>query len=257
VLGAAVAAVLLAAIGRRPDVYAAITPPTMAVAIVAGALFGLAWGQALFTVLVTLIFTQLAPAGVHIAEVRVVDVFVGALIGVTAGALAWPRGAVGDLRRLAADLLVASGQLTHDTVHTLSGSGSISGSAVPRLRNTRDLTEAAYASYEVEQRPAREPLTNWSAVLTVADHVARGAGVLIDTRDAGSAEPWHAVVNDWADTVGDGCRTVANAVRKRRAPPPVSTVVGPAPDPDVADVYRWLAGVTRDLARVGTAGPRS
>jgi uncharacterized membrane protein YccC len=255
VLGAAVGAVLLVVVGRRPDVYAAITPPTMAIAIVAGALFGLAWGQALFTVLVTLIFTQLAPAGIHIAEVRVVDVFVGALIGVTAGALAWPRGAVGELRRSATHLLVASGELTRDTVHAFSGSGPISGSALARLRNRTDLTEAAYASYELEQRPAREPLTNWSAVLTVADHVARGADVLIDTRYAGSAAPWRAVVNDWADTVGDECRTVANAVRKRRTPPHVSTVVEPAADPNVADVHSWLAGVTRDLARVGTPGP--
>jgi uncharacterized membrane protein YccC len=257
VLGAGVAAALLVVIGRRPGVYAAITPPTMAIAIVAGALFGLAWGQALFTVLVALIFSQLAPAGIQIAEVRVVDVFVGALIGVTAGALAWPRGAVGALRRSAAHLLVVSGELTRDTIDVFSGSGTTCGSGLARLRDATDLTEAAYAVYQLEQRPAGEPPTNWSAVLSVADHVARGADVLIDTRDPGSAAPWRAVVDDWTDAVGDRCQNVADAVRVRRTPPPVSTVVQPVPDPEVADVHLWLAGVTSDLARVGTSRPGS
>ncbi len=103
--GAAVVGVLLVAVGTLPDFYAAITPPVMVAAFAAGTLIGPAWGQALFTVMVTLVFTQLAPAGAQIVDARVVDVFVGAAIGVAAGVLAWPRGAGGELRRSAARVL--------------------------------------------------------------------------------------------------------------------------------------------------------
>jgi uncharacterized membrane protein YccC len=249
VVGAAASGVLLVLVGARPDVYAAITPPVMILAFLGGAFFGLAWGQALFTVLVTLVFTQLAPSGVQIAEVRVLDVIVGAMIGVTAGALAWPRGASAALRRSAARLLVACGDLVRDTVRVLTQLPPPGQpAAMPTVQNAMALVEAAYAAYEAE-RQGGGPTTDWAAVLTAGDHVVRGASLLLATHEPGSLAPWRSVVTGWADTVGAATDTRATALRARR-PQPLSTVVGPAQDIRLADIQVWLVGVLADLSRV-------
>jgi len=253
VAGAAAVGLLLVVVGPRHDVYAAITPPVMAVAFAAGAIFGLGWGQALFTVLITLVFTQLAPAGLQIAEVRVLDVIVGAAVGVTAGLLAWPRGGSGELRRSSARLLLRSGDVVRDTARALVTTGAPpAGTAPPagiaRVHEAMELVEAAYGAYQVERR--RDDAANWPAVLTAGDHAARGADILLDAREPGSLAPWRSVVIDWADRVGDACVTVATAVRDGHAAPPLSTVVGPPPDAQLVDVQAWLAGVTKELALI-------
>jgi hypothetical protein len=258
VAGAGVVGLLLVVVGPRPDIYAAITPPIMVVAFAAGTLFGLAWGQALFTVVVTLVFTQLAPSGVQIAEVRVIDVIVGALIGVAAGVLAWPRGAGAELRRSAAGLLFSSADLVRETAQVLLTPGAPAGShrseSIVRVRQEVDLVEAAYGTDEAERRSTAGPTPDWREVITTGDHAARGAGILLDTRDAGSLAPWP-VVNEWAGTVGNACDAVATAVRRGRDPAVGIATVGPAPDAMIVDVQAWLAGVGEDLRRVGGAAP--
>jgi Fusaric acid resistance protein-like len=258
VAGAGVVGLLLVVVGPRPEVYAALTPPIMVVTFAAGTLFGLAWGQALFTVVVTLVFTQLAPSGVQIAEVRVIDVIVGALVGVTAGVLAWPRGATAELRRSAAGLLLSSADLVRETAHALMTPGAPPGSdrsrSIFRVRQEVDLVEAAYGTDEAERRPTARPRPDWRAVITTGDHAARGAGILLDTRDPGSLAQWP-VVNEWAGTVGNACDAVATALRRGQDPSDRIPTVGPAPDAMIVDVQAWLAGVAEDLGHVGSAAP--
>lgn len=203
--------------------------------------------------LVTLVFTQLAPVGLEIAEVRVLDVIVGAAVGVTAGLLAWPRGGSGELRRSSAGLLLRSGDVVRETARALVTTGPRPAetgppAAIARVPEAMELVEAAYGAYQAERR--RDARANWPAVVTAGDHVTRGAEILLDTADPASLAPWRTVVIDWADRVGDAYETVATAVRDGHDPPPQSTVVGPPPDVLLVDVQAWLAGVTKELALV-------
>lgn len=248
--GAAAVAALLVVVGPRPDVYAAITPPIMVIAFAAGALFGLAWGQALFTVLVTLVFTQLEPTGVQIAEVRVLDVIVGALIGVTAGVLAWPRGASAEVRRSAARLMAAAGDEIHITVQSVSAPSPASRAASATARAAGELMAAAYEAYEAERKGMDAAMVRWQGVITVADHVDRGAGFVLDRADLGSPAPWRPALAGWAEQLRDACWEVAAALHDGRPLPDLSTMVGPAPDARMADVHAWLDSVAMQLARV-------
>ncbi|MCZ0984852.1 FUSC family protein [Streptomyces diastatochromogenes] len=70
--------------------YAAVLPVWMLVAFTVGPVKGVGWAQGLFTVLVALVFAQLAPPTWRLAEVRMLDVLVGSAIGAVFGLLAWP-----------------------------------------------------------------------------------------------------------------------------------------------------------------------
>ncbi|HEX6758483.1 MAG TPA: hypothetical protein VF086_08730 [Propionibacteriaceae bacterium] len=67
-------------------------PFVMFFALAAGPIAGLLAGQALFTLLVALLFAQMAPVSWRLAEVRVLDVVLGGLLGAVVGLLVWPRG---------------------------------------------------------------------------------------------------------------------------------------------------------------------
>ena len=58
--------------------YAIILPFVMLVGFAAGPLLGLGWAQALFTLVITLVFAQVTPVDWRLAEARVLDVLVGA-----------------------------------------------------------------------------------------------------------------------------------------------------------------------------------
>ena len=72
---------------------------------------GLLAGQALFTLLVALLFAQMAPVSWRLAEVRVLDDVLGGLLGAVVGLLVWPRGATGEMRRTAKATLDAAERL--------------------------------------------------------------------------------------------------------------------------------------------------
>ena len=98
VAGSLVAAALLI-VGINPTAYAVVLPLVMLVGFAAGPLLGLGWAQALFTIVITLVFAQVTPVDWRLAEARVLDVVVGAAIGVLIGLFAWPRGGSGELHR--------------------------------------------------------------------------------------------------------------------------------------------------------------
>ena len=103
VVGSVLAAALLVA-GIPPTAFALVLPLVMLVGFAAGPLLGLGWAQALFTLVIALVFAQVSPVDWHLAEARVVDVAVGAAIGLATGLLAWPRGGSGELHRAAGRL---------------------------------------------------------------------------------------------------------------------------------------------------------
>ena len=259
VVGAAAAGVLLVVVGARPDIYAAITPPIMVVAFAAGALFGPAWGQAFFTVFVTLVFTQLAPAGAEIAGVRLVDVLVGAATGIAAGLFAWPRGAAGEMRRSAARLLAAGGAAVQATATLLTEPRSLtsqtdpSAAAIPRAGEAMVLADAAYSLYRHEHHGPTESTMDWWAVMTAGHHIVRGSELLRDTYDPGSLAQWRSWTNNSATMLHEACGALADALHEGREPRIAPLALEPAPDVQVVDVQAWFAGVADDVTRLTSA----
>jgi hypothetical protein len=70
-------------------------------------------GQAMFTMMVFIVFNLIQPTGWQVGLVRIEDVVLGALVGLTASLLLWPRGAVASVQRaIDAALNVSSRYLT-------------------------------------------------------------------------------------------------------------------------------------------------
>ena len=120
VAGGLIAALVLALAGTDAAVYEVAFPFVMFFALAVGPIAGLVAGQALFTLLVALLFAQMAPVSWRLAEVRVLDVVLGGLLGAVVGLLVWPRGATGEMRRTAKTTLDAAANDLESTVRSLT-----------------------------------------------------------------------------------------------------------------------------------------
>jgi uncharacterized membrane protein YccC len=99
VVGFAVGAVLMLAIGTDHSTLWVILPIAVLIAAYTPGTAPFAVGQAAFTVTVIVLFNLLAPAGWRVGLVRIQDIVLGCAVSLVVGALFWPRGAsavVGD-----------------------------------------------------------------------------------------------------------------------------------------------------------------
>ncbi|AOR37630.1 hypothetical protein BFF78_40460 [Streptomyces fodineus] len=188
--GALVTAGALSLAGTDTAVYAVVLPVWMLFAFTVGPVKGVGWAQGLFTVLVALVFAQLAPPTWRLAEVRVLDVLVGSAIGAVFGVLAWPRGAHDELRQAMAELLRRAAEIVVATGASVAGGGAVSApSGVPGHRSLQRavvLAESAYAQFQCEPTPfggpARRPAprtVDWQATLMAGHHTLWGSERLL------------------------------------------------------------------------------
>ncbi|MCU7826317.1 FUSC family protein, partial [Kitasatospora sp. DSM 101779] len=272
--GAAATAVMLMLVGDRPLFYAVALPATMLTAFAVGPILGLAWAQGTFTVVVAMVFAQLAPASWKLAEARLVDVATGAAVGILTGLCAWPLGGARELRRRTAELLADSAAALHETVAVLTGAPA-RGGAVRRARRSAVLTEATYAQFRSEHHAVPPGAPDWQAALLTGQHTVRGAEQLLARIAPHSLVGWPGV----ADTLVRDADTAAAAFRREgaallsgpRAPAPPDPLLGEArtalldervmaahlpPDPaalHAVDTAVWLVGLVDDLAAVPAA----
>ncbi len=257
VAGSIVAAALLV-VGVDPTVYAIILPFVMVVGFAAGPLLGLGWGQALFTLVITLVFAQVTPVDWRLAEARVLDVLVGAGVGVLIGLFAWPRGGAGELHRAVGNFIGAGSRVIRETVAVMAD-GEQPGTALPQARSTGMLADASYALYQSERH---EPSTlDWQAVLVAGHHAVRGAEVLVRSCPAGGLLP---SIGPLTSTAWDVARRFERAseglLARDRGFVERATVERPEPvewptdlGPDlfiIADLRAWLDGLRDDIARI-------
>jgi uncharacterized membrane protein YccC len=261
VAGALAAAGLLFAIGNRTEVYAALLPPVLVIAVAAGSVAGLGWGQAMFTMAVTLVFSQVAAPRVGLAEVRAGDVLLGAAIGMAAGLLAWPRGAGGELRRATARLLAAGGDLVRQTAGLLA---QPRGAAPPvlavedpgtadRAQDAMTLADASYGMYQAERHEPKESTVDWDAVFVAGQQIVRGSELLRAGNPAGQLAPWRDLVEASADRVAGECGHLADVLNRRQDPRAMPLELFDTADGRLFEVRDWLAGIHDDLTRVGRA----
>lgn len=259
VFGSVVAAGLLV-VGMPHTVYALILPLVMLVGFAAGPLLGPGWGQALFTLVIALVFAQVSPVDWRLAEARVVDVLVGAAVGVLIGLLAWPRGGSGELHRAIGVFLGAAAGVVRQTVATLASKAAVApvGDALPRARAAGHLAEASYALYQTERHPPAA--LDWQATLLAGHHAVRGAEALLRTYPTGGLVPGVASLADLVDDVASRFERVAerllrhdrNAVTAGLPRPPATewpTNLGQALY-SLADLRVWLDGLREDLDRI-------
>ncbi|WP_306213961.1 FUSC family protein, partial [Actinoplanes sp. RD1] len=260
VLGSVAAAVLLV-VGVHPVVYAIALPLVMLVGNAAGPVLGPAWGQGLFTVTIALVFAQLAPVDWRLAEARVLDVTVGAVIGVLIGLFAWPRGGAGELHRATSAFLADGAGVVRETVRVLSRHGAQDG-ALARARRDERLAEASYALYQTE-RHGPAPL-DWQATLIAGQHAVRGAEALLRVTPEGRLLPCATVLDAAAADVAGRFEAAAAAVLAERRQAPA----GPPPELPwptdlgrdlyhLADLRVWLDGLREDLSRIAGSPDRA
>lgn len=189
-VGALATAGVLSLAGSDTAVYAALLPVWMLLAFTIGPVRGVGWAQGMFTLLVALIFAQLAPATWQLAELRLLDVLIGSAIGAVFGLLAWPRGAQDELGRAAAGLLRSAAELVVATSASVAA-GGVRGPAgrVPGKRSLLHalvMAESAYAQFQSEPTrfgdgdrapPAgdRQYRPDWQATLMAGHHTLWGA----------------------------------------------------------------------------------
>ncbi|MFF9112434.1 FUSC family protein [Streptomyces sp. NPDC014805] len=273
--GALLAAVTLTLAGTDTRVYAVLLPLWMLFAFTVGPVRGVGWAQGLFTVLVALVFAQLAPSTWRLAEVRVLDVLVGSAIGAVFGVLAWPRGAHDELRYAAADLLRRAAEIVVATSVSAAHGGAVAlPSGVPGQRSLHRsllLAESAYAQFQSEPThfggaPRRPPpaTVDWQATLIAGHHTLWGSQRLLEPPLTTPGPAAAASLAGLGERVAGRMLLVSAALDPGGDTPtaPVRPV-----DPDLAEfaaeppgaprlyyaTVSWLESLTADLTRIDSA----
>ncbi|MFY1620734.1 FUSC family protein [Micromonospora sp. WMMD736] len=270
-----VASGLLVLLVEAPVVYAVVLPVSLLLAFGVGRLLGPVWQQALFTLLLTVVFSQLSPEGWRLAEARLVDVGLGAVIGVLAGVAMWPRGAGHDLRHNAARYLAVSGTAVERTVEAVLGDGRPPEHDFDRVGRRMILVDSSYCQYHSERHDPRRARVNWDAALSAGHHVVPGAESLLRRNPPGCLAGWPAAAALLRDTAGhlrSAYDDLAGEVTQGRpaGPMPVPTDcvdevdrlrpllgdVDAAAVRHLVEVDRWLAGLANSLTRIHAGDAR-
>ncbi|MFD7029541.1 FUSC family protein [Streptomyces sp. NPDC059917] len=246
-VGALVTAALLTLVGGRTTVYAVALPFVMLVAFTVGPVRGVGWSQGMFTLVVSFVFAQLAPVTWRLAEVRIMDVVIGSLIGTVFGLLAWPRGAQEELHRAVALMLARAA----DTVEAATAGVAAGGpGTVPDdrpLQLALSLAESAFAQHQSEPRPAVGGATDWQAAILTGHHVLWGSRRLLGR----GGRPLAGAEGRW---LRERAGAVAALMRGAPGAAPAEAVRTGTAAPDLAPprffaTLAWLDSLTRDVER--------
>ncbi|MFB0617753.1 FUSC family protein [Streptomyces sp. AGS-58] len=279
--GALLSAGTLLAVGSDTAVYAAVLPVWMLFGFTVGPVKGVGWAQGLFTVLVALVFAQLAPPTWRLAEVRLLDVLVGSAIGAVFGVLAWPRGAHDELRYAAAELLRRAAEIVVATSASVAGPDGTAvavRTGVPGHRSLQRaviLAESAYAQFlseptpfQLSRRRAELPDLDWQATLMAGHHTLWGSDRLLEPPLTALNPAAATSAGALGERVAGRMLLVSAALDPGDDTPASVPVVSPgaaalaafrAEPPGAPRRYyataSWLASLMTDLARIAHTGP--
>ncbi|MEE6258240.1 FUSC family protein [Plantactinospora sonchi] len=267
-LGAAVGTLLLTA-AHVPELILVALPVMMVLTFAIGPLLPQLWGQALFTVLFVLVFVEVGPANLEIAGARLLDVAIGAAVGVLAGVLLWPKGGSGEVRRSVAQYLEMSASTAEGVVARLAGRSVDVDVSWRRLV----LAEASFLQYQSERHDRWLPPVDWMAAVVAANYLHLGALFRLRrgaagrlTRVAGAADR----LEEYAGRIRRGYVDLAHQLHaghlRRRVPAPappddftdeVQAVLDAGEPPsavlNLVDVEVWLYGAGDNLDRIQPA----
>ncbi len=272
-LGALVTGLLLALIGGHTTVYAIALPFVMLTAFRVGPVRGVGWAQGMFTLVVAFVFAQLAPVTWQLAEVRILDVIIGSLIGVVFGVLAWPRGAQKELHRAVALLLTTEAETVERTTAAVVEGGPGHVPDDRPLQHALTMAESAFAQHQNEPRTPESPTTtDWQAAMMSGHHVLWGSRRLF-VRGGPAVGPANSARLD-GRAVGVAARMREAAEQVGVEPEPADPRGAPLPAGSAADeppglssprffaALAWLDSLNVDIRRItasdhpsGPAGP--
>ncbi|WP_333778301.1 FUSC family protein [Streptomyces sp. IBSBF 3136] len=275
--GALLTAGVLDLVATDTVVYAAVLPVWMLFAFTVGPVKGVGWAQGMFTVLVALVFAQLAPPTWRLAEVRLLDVLVGSAIGAVFGMLAWPRGAHDELRNAEAELLRRAAEIVVATSASVAEGGAVA--APPGVHGHRSLqhavilAESAYAQFLSEPAPfgstggrVTGSAVDSQATLIAGHHTLWGAQRLLEPPLAGLVPAAADSVSRLGDRVC-GRMLLVSAALDPGGDTPAASVPRIAPNPGAfaeeppgaTRLYyataSWLNSLMTDLTRIARGEP--
>jgi uncharacterized membrane protein YccC len=140
--GFVIGALLLLAIGTSTGVLWTVLPIAILVAAYAPGTLPFAAGQAAFTVVVSVLFNLLAPAGWEIGVVRIEDVALGCAVSLVVGVLFWPRGAGALVGDDLADALRSGGTYLADAASWALGLRAVAPTASAAINANARLDDA-------------------------------------------------------------------------------------------------------------------
>ena len=227
-IGFAVGLPLLLAIGTRGDLYLYVLPIVIVGGLLAGSI-NVVWGQAGFTVLVSVLFNLVEPIGWEIGVIRIQDVALGAAAGVVIGLAAWPRGAAGQLAQSLADAIKACGDLVAATVERrLRPVGLEQLSRLRSRARAKTLRADGVLAVFLTERPKAEEIALWEQ-MSVFVHTRWYGAEMLARQSVASPPPEAAdVVDALVDRVHElhaAHTAVAAAIGRREPPPPVRTPI--------------------------------
>jgi uncharacterized membrane protein YccC len=184
VVGFAVGAALLAAIGTNHTLLWLLLPLAVFFGVVAPTVISFTAGQAAFTVTLVILFNIIQPAGWRVGLIRIEDVALGCAVSLTVALLFWPRGAGAELRKALGDAYATSsayldevveyGSLCCTIASPASGAPEAAGlEAAAAYRRLDDVLR----TYVAERGPKPVPLAEIANLVT-------GAAALRLTADA-------------------------------------------------------------------------
>jgi len=134
VIGFVIGAVIIGLLGVDPIVMWILLPVVAFGSTYVSQVGSFMAGQAMFTMMVFIVFNLIQPTGWKVGLVRIEDIVLGAAVGLTASVLLWPRGATESVRRAVdAALEVSSRYLTAAVVRVTRGASEQSDDAVMAL----------------------------------------------------------------------------------------------------------------------------
>jgi uncharacterized membrane protein YccC len=227
-IGFAVAVPVLFAVGTRGGLHLYVLPIVIVGGLLAGSI-NVVWGQAGFTVLVSVLFDLVEPTGWEIGVIRVQDVVLGAAAGVVLGLAAWPRGATGQLAQSLADAIEACGDLVAATVQRrLRPVGLEQLSRLRSRARAKALRADGVLAVFLTERPKAEDIALWEQMSVFVHTRWYGADMLarqpVASPPPGSAKVVDALVERLQD-LRAAHAAVAAAIARRERPPPVPTPI--------------------------------
>jgi len=186
-------------------------------------------GQAMFTLLVVVLFNLIQPEGWRTGLVRVEDIFVGAGTAVIVGTIFWPRGAHGQLRASLASLLETGGAYFATAVRRRLGRATEEEAAAASTDALASGLRAsdAFTAFLSEPGPRRLPVSTWGELLVAGNQLRVGGDALLALgRSRGPVSAPPKVVARLVNAAGDLEQAVLRAGR---------SIVEPAPSPPPAE----------------------
>jgi uncharacterized membrane protein YccC len=223
-IGFAVGVPLLLAIGTRGHLHLYVLPIVIVGGLLAGSI-NVVWGQAGFTVLVSVLFDLVEPTGWEIGVIRVQDVVIGAAAGVLLGLAVWPRGAAGQLAKSLGEAVEACGDLVAATVlRRLHPTGLEQLSPLRSSVRAKALRADGVLAVFLTERPNAEEITIWEQMSVFVHTRWYGAEML--ARQSVVPPPAEAanLVDSLAERVDElhaAHSAVGAAIARRERPPPV------------------------------------